>query len=252
MPRDGQGVSRGRSDGFRPRADSARVDTSLPSSATALTRFSPPHRSPPANVSFVQGDFVRGLPFPSGQYDLVHCRFLVAGIRDFSALLDEIARCLRPGGMYAFCEPELGFDAANPGGLDAVPGIKAFCRNLVRCVALDWSWSNGAVPLVERTLTPRQPAAVASQPAVSAPISRGRSRGTLPRTHQSVPRRTPFSRTAYRSARGRATPLLAVSASSSYSTRWGFLMCVRVCMEQRGAAWQKADYIPHVCGRGPA
>jgi hypothetical protein len=34
----------------------------------------------PENVSFVQDDVTKGLPYPDGSIDIVHARLLVAGV----------------------------------------------------------------------------------------------------------------------------------------------------------------------------
>lgn len=58
-----------------------------------------------ANVSIMEGNaFDTGLP--AGHFDLVHVRFLFAPIGRDGALLSEMLRLLRPGGIIAIQEPD--------------------------------------------------------------------------------------------------------------------------------------------------
>jgi ubiquinone/menaquinone biosynthesis C-methylase UbiE len=57
------------------------------------------------NTSIAEGSpLATGLP--SGQFDLVHCRFLFAPFGSPEALLTEMLRILRPGGCIAIQEPD--------------------------------------------------------------------------------------------------------------------------------------------------
>src|SRR5687767_5405861 len=55
-------------------------------------------RFPPGQVSFVHGN-AEQLPFPTGSFDLVNCG-LALPYMDNSKVLDEVARVLRPGGVF--------------------------------------------------------------------------------------------------------------------------------------------------------
>lgn len=58
-----------------------------------------------SNVSITEGDaFETGLP--SAHFDLVHARFLFAPIGRDDALLTEMLRLVRPGGLIAIQEPD--------------------------------------------------------------------------------------------------------------------------------------------------
>jgi SAM-dependent methyltransferase len=58
-----------------------------------------------ANVSVIEGNaFDTGLP--AAQFDLVHTRFLFAPVGRDDALLAEMLRLLRPGGIIAIQEPD--------------------------------------------------------------------------------------------------------------------------------------------------
>lgn len=57
------------------------------------------------NVALLEGDaFATGLP--SGQFDLVHARFLLAPLGRPGQLVDEMLRLVRPGGIIALQEPD--------------------------------------------------------------------------------------------------------------------------------------------------
>lgn len=73
----------------------------------------------PARYRFVKGDLLQGLPFRSDQFDLVHQRFLVAGVPVLAwpALVGELVRTARPGGWVELVEARLTLDAAGPATL---------------------------------------------------------------------------------------------------------------------------------------
>ncbi|BEI81159.1 hypothetical protein CcaverHIS002_0203190 [Cutaneotrichosporon cavernicola] len=64
-----------------------------------------------ARVSFQQFNFLEGLPYDSGVFDMVHIRFVGLGVPEthWPQLLDEAVRVLRPGGVLEIiemsCEP---------------------------------------------------------------------------------------------------------------------------------------------------
>ena len=60
-----------------------------------------------ANIRYAKGDAYRtGLP--AGSFDLVHTRFLASTAGHAEALLAEMIRLTRPGGIVAFQEPDMG------------------------------------------------------------------------------------------------------------------------------------------------
>lgn len=63
---------------------------------------------------FAVGDIVQPLPFPDASFDLVNARFISTflTVTRWQALLAEIKRVLRPGGMVRLTEPEIGFTNA--------------------------------------------------------------------------------------------------------------------------------------------
>ncbi len=60
----------------------------------------------PLNAQFVQHDILQGLPFPTGSFDYVHSRLLVAAIPTsaWMGLLREYRRVTRPGGWIELLE----------------------------------------------------------------------------------------------------------------------------------------------------
>ncbi|KAH8084777.1 S-adenosyl-L-methionine-dependent methyltransferase [Filobasidium floriforme] len=101
----------------------------------------------PENVSFVQDDVTKGLPYPDESIDIVHARLLVAGIRDFPALVREIARVLKPGGLYMFIEG--GFlDAGDRRDLDQIKADMARQQNTSENL---WRLAPGVAAWVELT-----------------------------------------------------------------------------------------------------
>ena len=60
----------------------------------------------PANVEFVQGDaYHTGLP--GGRFDLAHVRFVAGTAGEPAALIHEMIRLTRAGGVVAFQEPDI-------------------------------------------------------------------------------------------------------------------------------------------------
>jgi SAM-dependent methyltransferase len=53
----------------------------------------------PSNLKLVLGDCAQGLAYPDGHFDIVHARLIVGGIRDWKALLDEVVRITKRGGL---------------------------------------------------------------------------------------------------------------------------------------------------------
>ncbi|KAI5118738.1 hypothetical protein M0805_000067 [Coniferiporia weirii] len=64
-------------------------------------------RPPPPNCRFEFDDFTLGLEHYYGLFDVVHSRAVANGVRDFVWLIDEAARCLKPGGILIFIEGNL-------------------------------------------------------------------------------------------------------------------------------------------------
>jgi ubiquinone/menaquinone biosynthesis C-methylase UbiE len=72
----------------------------------------------PTNLELVLGDCAQGLAYSDGHFDIVHARLIVGGIRDWKALLDEVVRITKPGGLMVFAEsccPWLLIDPAPDG-----------------------------------------------------------------------------------------------------------------------------------------
>lgn len=75
-----------------------------------------PPNTPPT-VQFIQQDILKGLPFPSRNFDYLHARLLVAAVpaNAWPALLREYVRVTRPGGWIELFEGGTTF--LNPGPL---------------------------------------------------------------------------------------------------------------------------------------
>ncbi|EJD51189.1 S-adenosyl-L-methionine-dependent methyltransferase [Auricularia subglabra TFB-10046 SS5] len=74
----------------------------------------------PANCTFVQGDAQKDLAQYAGQFDIVHCRAMAHGSLDFAHVVREMARCLKPGGLFVLCGGDLSLY-----GVDKRPVSKA-------------------------------------------------------------------------------------------------------------------------------
>ncbi|KAG8742607.1 hypothetical protein FRC10_001205 [Ceratobasidium sp. 414] len=61
--------------------------------------------APPPNCRFEIDDLNLGLEhFFGDTFDLVHARLLNSGVKDYAGLVDQISRCVRPGGLVIFTE----------------------------------------------------------------------------------------------------------------------------------------------------
>ncbi|MBX5459084.1 MAG: methyltransferase domain-containing protein [Thermogemmatispora sp.] len=78
--------------------------------------WSTPLQKLPPNVSFLQGDVLRGLPFPEHTFDYVHQRLLAMGIpaKRWPFLLQELQRVTAPGGWIELFEGGDTFVNAGP------------------------------------------------------------------------------------------------------------------------------------------
>ncbi|TCD65162.1 hypothetical protein EIP91_003018 [Steccherinum ochraceum] len=57
-------------------------------------------RYPPANVMFEMHDIGEPFRYADGYYDLVHARSVSMAVHNYAVLLDEVARVLRPRGLF--------------------------------------------------------------------------------------------------------------------------------------------------------
>ncbi|KAF8609155.1 S-adenosyl-L-methionine-dependent methyltransferase [Ceratobasidium sp. AG-I] len=63
-----------------------------------------------SNVRFEIHDLCRGLDFPDGLFDIVHCRWvLTPGVTEWRAAIREFLRVLRPGGLLLIGEGSIPF-----------------------------------------------------------------------------------------------------------------------------------------------
>jgi ubiquinone/menaquinone biosynthesis C-methylase UbiE len=69
-----------------------------------LAPYATNEKNLPSNLELVLADCVQGLPFPDGHFDIVHARLLIGGIKDWGALLNEVVRVTKPGGLMVLAE----------------------------------------------------------------------------------------------------------------------------------------------------
>lgn len=55
-----------------------------------------------ARITWVQDNFLEGLPFPNEEFDYVHIKRIARGVPEnkWDSLLEEIARVMKPGGAF--------------------------------------------------------------------------------------------------------------------------------------------------------
>lgn len=53
----------------------------------------------PPNLSFEIDDVNEGLEHFHNQFDVIHMRSAMAGIKDIDKTIDDVQRCLKPGGL---------------------------------------------------------------------------------------------------------------------------------------------------------
>ncbi|KAI9058673.1 S-adenosyl-L-methionine-dependent methyltransferase [Trametes sanguinea] len=61
-------------------------------------------RYPPHNVLFEMHNIMERFRYESGSIDMVHARSISMAIQDYRALLHEVGRILRRGGLFVSCE----------------------------------------------------------------------------------------------------------------------------------------------------
>jgi ubiquinone/menaquinone biosynthesis C-methylase UbiE len=72
--------------------------------------------SVPDNYHFIQGNVLKGLPFPDNLFDYVHQRLLFLGVPQHSwpTVISELTRVTRPGGWIEIYEADILFPDAGP------------------------------------------------------------------------------------------------------------------------------------------
>lgn len=76
----------------------------------------PPTTRPPERITWVQANFLARLPFPNDEFDFVHAKRIARGVPEdrWDALLEEIARVMKPGGAFEMIEEDLFFPGKQP------------------------------------------------------------------------------------------------------------------------------------------
>ncbi|KAL1686168.1 hypothetical protein GGG16DRAFT_64823 [Schizophyllum commune] len=80
----------------------------------------PLHPSAPAElagrVTWVQANFLEGLPFPNEEFDYVHVKRIALGVPEdrWDALFEEITRVMKPGAPFEMVEEDLFFPGMQP------------------------------------------------------------------------------------------------------------------------------------------
>ncbi|KAJ7069768.1 hypothetical protein C8F01DRAFT_1113905 [Mycena amicta] len=64
-----------------------------------------------SRITWVQANFLEGLPFPNDEFDFVHIKRIALGVPEdkWDGLFEEIARVLKPGGAFELIEEDLFF-----------------------------------------------------------------------------------------------------------------------------------------------
>jgi hypothetical protein len=99
-----------------PEADVIGVDLAPAPSQYRFTWSTVPHLNQvqvdpdgiPSNCRFEIDDINLSLARFWGEFDLIHCRMIATGIKDFKKATLDIENCLRPGGMVIWID--LDFD----------------------------------------------------------------------------------------------------------------------------------------------
>ncbi|RIA98384.1 S-adenosyl-L-methionine-dependent methyltransferase [Glomus cerebriforme] len=70
----------------------------------------------PKNVTFIQSDILRGLPFDNDSFDFIYIRFLVFDLADYEwrMVIDEMTRILKPNGYLEMMEPRIEMNNKGP------------------------------------------------------------------------------------------------------------------------------------------
>lgn len=66
-----------------------------------------PAADAPSNVSFEIDDINHGLEHFAGKFDLVHARMISFGIKNYRKTMEEISRCVKPGGLVILMEADM-------------------------------------------------------------------------------------------------------------------------------------------------
>ncbi|WWC73334.1 uncharacterized protein I206_107301 [Kwoniella pini CBS 10737] len=83
----------------------------------------------PSNVSFEKFDILEDFPTSwQGSFDLIHARYLIAGIRDFEGLLSRLYKLLKPNEYLIIMEPQAIWNTANNDFQITCPNTAKICK----------------------------------------------------------------------------------------------------------------------------
>lgn len=63
----------------------------------------------PPNCNFLKGDVNQGLSAHHGQYSFVHARLIGSGLKNFRNSLEDMQKCLKPGGVLLVTDADFDF-----------------------------------------------------------------------------------------------------------------------------------------------
>lgn len=110
-----------------PRARVVGIDLVLPDSTASLGHGL---TQQPENVTFLEGDVLKGLSFDDASFDFVHIRFLFTAVpeRAWPALLDELIRVTRPQGWIESVESWVTLSKSFSSGYTFVEWVNELLR----------------------------------------------------------------------------------------------------------------------------
>ena len=134
-------------------------------------------------------DATRGLSFPDGYFDVIHARLLVAGVRNWKALVTEVSRLLKPGGLVTFVEADALIRMEGVSMEDAkviAPGFTKFADYLCMCVTMHYRYSASAHHL-ERAMENRGYDVTAGMTTIPKLLNADETLGGVVQVHSYLP-----------------------------------------------------------------
>ncbi|KAH8825226.1 hypothetical protein DL96DRAFT_1712246 [Flagelloscypha sp. PMI_526] len=105
-------------------------------------------------ITWVQGNFLEGLPFPNEEFDFVHIKRIAMGVPEdkWDALMEEITRVMKPGAAFEMIEEDLFFPGKSAEESDDEGGIVSSSDDDIS--ELDEGDKNGSGPIVRSRVIP--------------------------------------------------------------------------------------------------